>query len=77
MKFNRMFIDLWNLFKLYYSPNCKTQEEEDTWWQAFIDDAQEFSKRYDNQPFARALAMCLQDKMERNKDHHCIILVQL
>ena len=65
MKFNRMFVDLWNLFKLYYSPNCKTQEEEDAWWQAFINDAQEFSKKYDMMPFARALVMCLQDEMTR------------
>ena len=65
MKFNKMFVELWNLFKLYYSPKCGTPEEEDLWWDSFIKDCNEFINRYDKQPFARALVMCLSDEMER------------
>lgn len=65
MKFNKMFVDLWNLFKLYYSPMKGTPAEEEEWWEAFIKDCDTFCKNYDNEPFARALVMCLSDEMER------------
>lgn len=65
MRYNRMFVDLWGLFKLYYSPKCGTPAEEDAWWEAFITDANELCKRYEKEPLIKALLMCLSDEFAR------------
>lgn len=65
MRYNRMFVDLWGLFKLYYSPKHGTPAEEDAWWETFKKDADELSAKYDKEPLIRALVMCLSDEFER------------
>ena len=65
LKYNKMFVELWGLFKLYYSPKCGTQEEEDAWWEAFMSDANELIEKYSKEPLIRALVMCLSDEFTR------------
>ncbi len=65
MRYNRMFVDLWGLFKLYYSPKCGTPTEEDAWWEAFMNEADSLSTKYDKEPLIRALVLCLSDEFTR------------
>ena len=65
MKFSTMFQDYWKLFKKFYSPAVGTPAEEDQWWDTFIAEDGEFAEKYDNIPFARALAVALTEEMER------------
>ena len=65
MRYNRMFVDLWGLFKLYYSPKLGTPAEEDAWWAAFMRDANELRTKYDKEPLIIELLMCLSNEFAR------------
>ena len=65
LEYNRMFVDLWGLFKKYYSPKFGNPEEEDAWWESFISEVSDFREKYKRFPLAGPLVMCIHQEMER------------
>ena len=55
-----MIGDYYILMQAFWEPN-----ESDEFWEAFLQRAEEFCKKYESSLFARALVLALSDELER------------
>lgn len=55
----QLFMDYWSLCQKYWEP-----ENKDVYWENAVKNTDEFYKKY-NTEFARTLALCLIDELER------------
>lgn len=62
-----IFTDFWKLCQQYWEP-----EEGDDYWQNLINSVNDFTKKYEDEPFARVIALAYAEYLdkkfkERNK----------
>lgn len=65
MKYNKMFVELWSIFKRFYTPDISSTEEEDVWWLEWMATYNKFVVDYKDIPLAHALIECLSRELER------------
>ena len=65
VRYSQMFQDTWQLFKKYYEPVHGTKDEEDTYWENFMEEQGVLFLKYDKDVLIREFINVIADDMER------------